>query len=94
MAIQGGILIVRKKSLLSDTVINNKILVFILFILEIPCFLVSGKIAFILNFVAHSSDWEIIPNLYIVCIDFVIHLIFYLFFRCVTKKKVHAPIIV
>ncbi|MDR3149688.1 MAG: hypothetical protein LBT88_06740, partial [Oscillospiraceae bacterium] len=81
----------RKKLNLLDIIIF-----FVFFFAEIPLFFVSGSIALVFDGYNGEigTDWEIIPNLYIVCIDFVIHLIFYLFFRCVTKKKVHAPIIV
>lgn len=72
------------------------IVFFVFFIAEIPFFIISGSIALVFD--GYNGEtrtaWEIIPNLYIVCVDFVIHLIFYLFFRCVIKKRVHAPIIV
>jgi hypothetical protein len=78
-----------------NTVKNNKILVFILLIADIPCWLISGQIAssFIFN-QNQWSNWDIIPVISIAVVDFMLHFIFYIFFRFIMKKRIHASIII
>jgi len=83
----------REKLSLFDALKNNKLLTFILFVAEMPCFFISLHISTIFNFNA-QNDWEFAPLICVSVVDFMIHFILYITFRFAMKKKIHALVII
>lgn len=78
---------------LRETMRYHRSLVLVLFLLEIPLFIVSLKIFSVFRF-SGQGDWDVTPIICIAIVDFILHFILYIGYGIFSEMKIHMPMVI